>query len=80
MDNSSLRQRLATSALLVSAETICASGRLPERDEMALRFVIAEARSAFAGDIPERGSVVQIGDHDPEYRRTIEAVTREMGA
>lgn len=76
---SDLRQRLAASALLVKCEHIAASGRLPEPDELSLRVLIAEVRSSFGAGVPERSNVVSIGDHDPEYRRTVETVAREMG-
>jgi hypothetical protein len=77
---SSLTQRLAASAMVVHAEKICAMGWLPEPEEMHLRVMIAAMRSAYGPEVPEREcNVIRIGDHDPEYRRTIEAVSREMG-
>jgi len=67
-----LRQRIAVSALISSAEKICASGRLPESEEMALRYVIASVRSAFGPELPERGNVIVLED------ATLELVRREM--
>ncbi|MDB5584848.1 MAG: hypothetical protein JWR80_10024 [Bradyrhizobium sp.] len=77
-----LRELLAASALITTCEKIAGSGFLPEADEQALRLVIAKACKAFEfPSIAERGPscVIQIGDHDPEYRRTVESVAREMG-
>lgn len=47
MGNSELRQLMASSALLLSAEKIAASGLLPEREEMELRRIIVDACHAF---------------------------------
>lgn len=79
----SLQELLAASTLIVTCEKLIALGRLPEQDEQALRIILVKVCRAFqmptiAERDPERSNVVSIGDHDPEYRRTIETVTREI--
>ncbi|QPF86993.1 hypothetical protein IC762_12135 [Bradyrhizobium genosp. L] len=82
MGADNLQQILAASAMITTLERICSSGVLSERDESETRLMIYRACKAFSlPSVAERTSsnVIQIGDHDIEYRQTIEAVTREAG-
>ena len=76
-----LQQLLAASALIVRLERICSSGVLSESEEADTRVLICRAYREFAlPSVAERPSnVIRIGDHDPEYARSIETITRIMG-
>lgn len=74
-----LTELLAASALIVTCESICASGMLPEEEERDIRILIAKCCRAFnVPSIAERSqlNVLELS----EYGKTVEAVAREMGA
>lgn len=62
----------------------CRAFELPTIAERSLESSSAVERLTVNQDVggsnpPSSATVIQIGDHDPEYRIQLEAVTHEMG-
>jgi hypothetical protein len=74
-----LHQLLAASAMVITLERIASSGVLSDTDEMETRLLIVRACRAFQiPSIAERSNVVELVDHDPEYRIVLGRVGEEM--
>ena len=77
---SDMRKLYAVSKLLGTAEAIAASGLLSAELEGQLREHIVDTCNAFGVPTIAERPVVQVGDHDPEYKRNLDTVAEIVGA